>query len=511
MEEFSGYSGLHKASEAGNNVEVLELLKSGEEGSIDDLQNGDGGRTALMLAALQGHPVVVETLKAAGADVNTRSIGDGATALHLACSAGHNEIAISLMNGGANKDTQDCSGFTALIHAIRGGHVPVAQTLVSSGAKLTGPRWWSISPPKTAMHYAAEGGDLSMVMALLCYRENGYPELPLAVASHRGHLSIVEAMLDKGAAINCCLQDLRGGIETPLQSAAFGGRHEIVTYLLSKGADLDKTTKSHRSALMLAASMRHPRVVSVLVDAGADLTLHDAFGYTALMSAVEGACLRTVKILLKAGSDTKGRGQISLSALHVADEETCPGVTGLLLEAGADIEAKTVGGGVTPFASAAFEGNLQSMRILLQSNAEVNSRSGNGATPLHMAVKNYNCLEATVSLLLRSGADETMKNEDGHSPMDVLGANSRLHPFVKERVRQLLENAPKDRKWRRRGWLVMLRARVLKAAEVVVATETDKKRGGGGGRSGGEYVVYLADFLVQLNEEGVFRGIVAFL
>lgn len=508
MEEFSGYSGLHKASEAGNNVEVLELLKSGEEGNIDDLQNG--GRTALMLAALQGHPVVVETLKAAGADVNIRSIGDGATALQLASSAGHNEIAISLMNGGANKDTQDRNGFSALIHASRGGHVPVAETLVSSGAKLTGPRWWSISPPKTAMHYAAEGGDLNMVMALLCYRENGYPELPLAVASQRGHLNIVEAMVEEGAAIDCCLQDLRGGIETPLQSAAFGGRHEIVTYLLSKGADLDKRTQSDRTALMLAASMRHPRVVSVLVDAGADLTLYDAFGNTALNSAVEGACLRTVKILLKAGSDTKGRGRFALSALHLADEETCPGVTSLLLEAGADIEAKTIGG-VTPFASAAFEGNLQSMRILMQNNAEVNSRSGSGATPLHMAVNKYNCSEAAVSLLLRSGANETMKDEDGHTPVDILGTNSRLNTVVKERVRQLLENAPNDRKWRRRGWLVMLRARVLKAAEVVSVLKTKKNGDGGGGRSGGEYVVCLVDLLVQLNEEGVFRGIVAFL
>lgn len=506
MEEFSGYSGLHKASEAGNNAEVLGLLKSGEGGSIDDAQNG--GMTALMLAALQGHLAVVETLKTAGADVNIRSTSGGKTALHLASSAGHNEIAISLLNGGADKDAQDWKGFTALIHAIRGGHVPVAEMLVSSGAKLTNSIWWSISPPKTAMHYAAEGGDLNMVMALLCYRENGYPELPLVVASQRGHLNIVEAMLDKGASINCCLQDLRGGIETPLQSAAFGGRHKIVTYLLSKGAELDKTTQTNRTALMMAASMRYPRVVSVLVDAGADLTLYDAFGYTPLKSAVEGACLRTVKILLEAGSDTKGRGQMSVSALHLADEFACPGVTGLLVKAGADIEAKTTGG-VTPLASAAFRGDLQSMRILLQNNAEVNSRSGCGATPLHMALNKYNCSEAAVSLLLRSGADETMKDDDGHTAMDVLRTNSRLQPAVKERIRQLLDNAPKDKKWRRRGWLVMLRARGLREAETLNVSKTKNNRNGSG--SGREEVVCMVDFLVQLNEEGVFRGIVAFL
>lgn len=494
--------GLHEASQIGDNVKVLELLDSGEEGSVDDLHND--GRTALMLAALCGHPEVVETLKAAGADVNTKGTSDGKMAIHLASGAGHNGIVISLLNGGANKDAYDCGGHTSLIHATRGGHVPVVKTLVSVGAKLIGPRWWSISPPMTAMHYAAEGGDINMVTALLCYRENGYPELPLAIASRRGHRNIVEAMLERGAAINCCPRDLRGGIETPLQSAALGGCHEIVSFLLSNGADPDKKTETQKTALMIGASMRYPRVVQALLDADADYAACDAFGFTALDHAVEGLCIRTVKILLKVGSDTNGHGEMLMSPLHHANEYACPGVTSLLLEAGANIEGKTIGG-VTPLASASFKGNLQSMRILLQHNANVNTRSGKGATPLHMTVDKPNCSEAAVDLLLRSGADETIKDEDGHTPVDVLGNNSRLVPDVGERIRHLLKNAPRDRKWRRRGWLVMLRARMLKAREAVLTQKSNKIKSGCGSGNEENLVVKLAE------EEDVFRVVVAFL
>ena len=69
-----------------------------------------------------------------------------------------------------------------------------------------------------------------------------------------------------------------------------------------------------------------------------------------------------------------------------------------------------------------------------------------------------------VDLLLRSGADETITGKEGQTPADVVGQWFKEcadeDPLVEEieRVRRLLANAPADRAWRRRGYLVMCRA-----------------------------------------------------
>jgi ankyrin repeat protein len=59
------------------------------------------GRTALMLAAAQGHRDVVELLIEAGSDVSVRD-EEGSSALSLAQGAGHDDVATLLAEAGAD-------------------------------------------------------------------------------------------------------------------------------------------------------------------------------------------------------------------------------------------------------------------------------------------------------------------------------------------------------------------------------------------------------------------------
>ena len=75
-------------------------------------------------------------------------------------------------------------------------------------------------------------------------------------------------------------------------------------------------------------------------------------------------------------------------------------------------------------------------------------------------------------MLLRSGTDEAIIDRDGKVAADVVTENieeeDRLAEDV-ERVRHLLEDAPADRAWRRRRYLVLCRAHpneVQRAPEV---------------------------------------------
>ena len=146
-----------------------------------------------------------------------------------------------------------------------------------------------------------------------------------------------------------------------------------------------------------------------------------------------------------------------------------------------------------------------------------------------------------VDLLLRSGADETITDEEGETPTDAIGQwfgeDEDEDPLVEEieRVRRLLANAPADRAWRRRGYLVLCRAhpdrvqlgqesssenggvarRTRRRAKLAKAEGSrDSETAGGATAARKKSCMQWAGVVVNvlgIHEEGVFRTIVGFL
>jgi ankyrin repeat protein len=90
------YTALHKAADSGNGPTVQTLLAAGAQ--VND--PAGGGWTPLMIAMLRGRADVVEALLAGGSDVNARS-PSGWTALKEARFRGYREIAERLVRAGA--------------------------------------------------------------------------------------------------------------------------------------------------------------------------------------------------------------------------------------------------------------------------------------------------------------------------------------------------------------------------------------------------------------------------
>ncbi|CAM9164483.1 unnamed protein product, partial [Hapterophycus canaliculatus] len=99
---------------------------------------------------------------------------------------------------------------------------------------------------------------------------------------------------------------------------------------------------------------------------------------------------------------------------------------------------------------------------LLKCGANVDSKNAFGYSPLHGAARQGGKDGAArmTDLLLRWGADETVVDRDGKTPVEVVGQRradedgDRAQDEIDE-VRKLLANAPADRAWRRRGCLVL--------------------------------------------------------
>lgn len=150
----------------------------------------------------------------------------------------------------------------------------------------------------TALHFAAELGDLALVELLLGHGADPNRvgaiddmETPVELAERAGHIAVVERLrplttrLDwEQAAADGDVGVLRpmrrkghdidaedGYGLTALMRAAHAGHCDAVEWLVDEGADLDHTSKFHLSALMLAVIGTHAKVARLLVRAGADV------------------------------------------------------------------------------------------------------------------------------------------------------------------------------------------------------------------------------------------------
>lgn len=108
---------------------------------------------------------------------------------------------------------------------------------------------------------------------------------------------------------------------------------EIVSLLLSHGADVNKPGSYPSPPLMLAKG----DLVKTLLDKGADVNWRRNMGYTVLMNAAADGDLEKVKMLLEHGADINAKNERGETAAQVAVSAGQRAVFALLRERGADI------------------------------------------------------------------------------------------------------------------------------------------------------------------------------
>lgn len=244
-------------------------------------------------------------------------------------------------------------------------------------------------------------------------------------------------------------------------------------------------------AIVEAAAFCHRSCVSALIKAGAYLEQANAEFETALNCAVHHGGEDVVLDLLAAGADVNDTGGIpptvdgeivmNPTALHIAADH--PRVryrermVDILLAAGADHSRRSC----SPVTTAARKGHCGVLERLFSAGADPNvvDMAWGRTTPLSWA--SYYGHEGAVELLLRHNASVTMRCDQGRLPCDVVlvgvlekrsTRGRREHPSTlnaaeesaADRIHNMLKRASG---WARRGWLVMMRARRLMAAQLV--------------------------------------------
>ena len=321
-----------------------------------------------------------------------------------------------------------------------------------------------------------------------------------------GHEMIMDDLLWDGAPVNA--KDSDG--KTPLHVAACHGEAQMVTRLLLRGADKDEQDNDGCTPLFLAALHGHVESTTTLLIAGANASLSsDLFEDSLGLLAAEMGKPEILKAMIARGADMSAVGRMHRTPLHAAAMHTKGIAIDWLVQAGADIEARDESG-ASPLHCAASVSNTEVVTALLKVGSSVNAQDDALQTPLHLAVcraRKQGTAEV-VDALLRSGADETILNKEGNAALDIvridLEKNKDSLPEDTERVRDLLLNAPADRTWRRRGFLVLCRAHPERSQVIQEGTPTQDALAGTNWGS-------LVTTVLGVQENSVFRSIIGYL
>jgi ankyrin repeat protein len=123
---------------------------------------------------------------------------------------------------------------------------------------------------------------------------------PLYVAAHHGHEDVVSSLLSAGADVN---KREKFREETPLFAAARGGHLECVKALCAhEDVDVDARDDHWATPLHAAVAEGHVACVDWLLDRGADPNAADKNMETALHVSVRWADARVTASLLRAGA-----------------------------------------------------------------------------------------------------------------------------------------------------------------------------------------------------------------
>ncbi|MGH7653178.1 MAG: ankyrin repeat domain-containing protein [Gemmatimonadaceae bacterium] len=160
-------------------------------------------------------------------------------------------------------------------NAAMAGDTATVRRLVAAGANVNVPQ----GDGMTALHWAAERGDLKMATELLkahasvkaVTREANYT--PLHIASRDGNAAVVRALLTAGADVHA----LTNSGATALHLAAGSGSADAVLALIEKGADVNAKESAHgQTPLVFAAEYNRADAIRVLLKHGADASIYTA-------------------------------------------------------------------------------------------------------------------------------------------------------------------------------------------------------------------------------------------
>ncbi|KAH7303197.1 ankyrin repeat-containing domain protein [Stachybotrys elegans] len=259
------------------------------------------------------------------------------------------------------------------------------------------------------------------------------PEPPAAELLFQAAASIEEHVLgDLASRFNTEIDIRNQQGQTALHLALQSHDQRAVKALVEHGANIEVMDFHGRRPLTIAVQEFLLDSARFLLDHGAATETDNDnynYGHTPLHEAAGLGNLEMVRLLLVYGADIHALSIRGRHPLFYAVEGRHSHVVKLLLERNADPDARSSGEPPTALHLTAENGDIETMRALLEGGAQVDPRDFDGATPLFQTVTSGN-IEGT-KILLQHGASVRIWRSDRQSVFDLADGNKEMLELLK--------------------------------------------------------------------------------
>ena len=314
----------------------------------------------------------------------------GKTPLHYACQYGNIEVAIALMEAGSDVNLVNLAGVNALMYCIiysvsaNDSFYDLVSMLIKNGIKLD---------TKTNSDFQAKDA--------------------AKIASVCGNSLLVDALLKKGVAEIGKMNDLFEIMSYAIQSC-----HDDVVEVCLKHGALNRYPCNY--FMYCAADLMQPGILKLLLQYGAD----PAAVYmekTALAISAQRGCEECVKLLVATKIAINKTDSSGMTPLHWAITKGHITCVTLLLEHGADPNMRNIIADNTALILAVETGSSEIVRLLINSQCNVNAVTTTGKSALHEAAdRGYLDI---CELLIPCGAYVDMQTSEGDTPLMLATRN----------------------------------------------------------------------------------------
>ena len=378
---------LQEAAGQGDVAKVRALLQA----NPNALNARDGGTTALHEAARAGHLAVVQLLVEKGANLNAPDFS-GLTPLKLALGRRQTQVTDYLRQQGALERT------VAGPHAVVATNAPAGTRPIfgtGSAPKIVTPNPGPVRPPGRTPPPETPPTERELLAVTI----------PIHDAARAGNLEQIKQLF-ASAPYLVDATDEKG--LTPLHVAAANQQYATAQLLLILRAAVNAQSFTGQTPLHVAARHGDLTMGELLLTNRAPVNARDKFGNTPLLTALQTAQGDVVE---KQTTLLNPKG-INVSVLAAQQQQL--NFVRLLLASRADVNVRNTDG-ITPLIGAVSLGNEPVVNALLKAQADANTADGAGLTPLHLAAGRGQA--AITDTLIRHRAGLNTPDGRGETPL----------------------------------------------------------------------------------------------